>query len=644
MCGIAAHLSRAGPADSRGVSRALRALRHRGPDGSALYAPPGGPVALGLTRLAILAPEEPATVISNEDGSIRAVVNGEFYGFEQIRAGLESQGHRFGTRLDSEVLIHLYEERGFRFLDALRGEFAFVLWDSRSRLLLAARDRFGIKPLCYAVRGGELWLASEAKALFAAGLPAEWDAAAVYQALQVQYLPPSRTLFAGVRQVPPGHLLLAMDGEVQVRRYWDLDYPVCDEPDPGRTEADWVEQVRHDLSEAVRLRLRADVPVACVVSGGIDSSSILGLAARESGRAPDAFTVGFDDAAYDESSIAAEMAARVGGHLHHLRLSREALLEALPDAVCAGEGLAINGHLPAKYLLSRVVRDAGYRVVLTGEGADELFAGYAHLRRDLWLHEGAGAPQLEALVASNTASAGTMLPWGESLPLGSLVRTLGFVPAFLEAKGTLGRRAHALLSDDFLREFADSDPFHRLLADFDVTGQLAGRHPIHQSLYLWNRLALSGYILRTLGDGTEMAHSVEGRVPFLDHHLFESVRQLPPSLLIRGATEKYILREAVRPWVTPTLYHRQKHPFLAPPLALCGSRGAYGLVQDTLRGSGLAAFPFFDRQRVLTWLDSLTQATPEEQRAADPVLMLVLCAALLQEHYRPGASAGDTTR
>ena len=157
-------------------------------------------------------------------------------------------------------------------------------------------------------------------------------------------------------------------------------------------------------------------------------------------------------------------------------------------------------------------------------------------------------------------------------------------------------------------------------------------------------LALSGYILRTLGDGTEMAHSVEGRVPFLDHHLFESVRRLPPSLLIRGNTEKYILREAVRPWVTPTVYHRQKHPFLAPPLALSSSGAAHALVQDTLRGGGLAALPFFDRRRVLAWLDSLVQLAPEEQRAADPILMLVLCAVLLQEHYRPGAAAGDTTR
>jgi asparagine synthase (glutamine-hydrolysing) len=637
VCGLVAWYSEERPVQAEALHRAVSALRHRGPDGEGLWVSGDRRVALGHRRLALVDVAGGAQPLSSEDGAVRAIVNGELYGHERLLAELEARGHRFRTRSDSEVLVHLYEEHGAGCLRHLRGEFAFVLWDGRNRLLLAGRDRFGVKPLCYAQVDGGLWLASEAKALLAAGLPATWDEGAFFHAASLQYVPPDRTLFAGVRQVPPGHVVLAVDGHVRVRRYWDLDVPRLEGARPVRTEAEWVEGVRERLEEAVRLRLRGDVPVAFQLSGGLDSSAVVGLAAREVAGPVHCFTLAFEAEGYDELALAEETAARVGAVLHPVRVGQEALVEGLPEAVAQGEGLAINGHLMAKHLLSRAVREAGFKVVLTGEGSDEVFAGYPHLRRDLLLEGAAGprmAERLGKLEETNLASAGVQLPEGESLPLEAVRRALGFVPGFLEAKGTLGRRVHGVLTEEYLRRFEGRDAYAVLMAGVDVEGQLEGRHRVEQSLYLWTKLALANYILRTLGDGMEMAHGVEGRLPFLDGELYDFARAVPMELKIRGPVEKYVLREAMRPYLTEAVYRRQKHPLMAPPLTLFGSARAQGLVQDVLRSRAFQAQPFFEPGKVLALLERLPTLTPRERVAQEPVLMMALTTALLQERYR----------
>ena len=225
MCGIASVLSWNGPMDEAALRQAVASLRHRGPDGQGIWLSDDRRVGLGHARLSIIDLHTGGQPIASEEGRVHAVVNGEFYGFEEIRRDLEDRGHRFSTRSDSEILLHLYEEFGTQCLAHLRGEFAFVLWDARAGKLFAARDRFGIKPLCYAVADGLLRIASEAKALFAAGLAAEWDHASAFQAMSLQYVLPDRTLFRGVMQVPPGHFLCASDGKIELSRYWDMDLP-----------------------------------------------------------------------------------------------------------------------------------------------------------------------------------------------------------------------------------------------------------------------------------------------------------------------------------------------------------------------------------------------------------------------------------
>ena len=374
MCGIAAIFSRNEPVSEDALRGAVATLRHRGPDCQRHWLSPDRHVGLGHARLSIIDLATGNQPIANEDESARVVVNGEFYDFERIRRELEHSGHRFRTRSDSEIALHLYEDLGVYGLTHLRGEFAFVLWDEAHQTLFAARDRFGIKPLFYSIRDDTLYLASEAKALFAAGVPARWDAEMVYQALTGPGLP-DRTLFTEVHQVPPGYYLLASRGGVRLHRYWDFDYRGAAEPDDPLDESAWVEQFRAALDEAVRLRLRADVPVGCYLSGGLDSSAVLGLAARHAARPIRTFTLTFDQADYDEGRIAEEMAARAGAEFIPIPIRHADLADHFAAAIGHAETLFINGHGIAKFLLSRAVRDAGYKVVFTGEGSDEVLGG-----------------------------------------------------------------------------------------------------------------------------------------------------------------------------------------------------------------------------------------------------------------------------
>ncbi len=642
MCGIVGLVSWRKPLGPETLQPALAALRHRGPDGEGTWLSEDRSVALGHTRLSIIDLQTGAQPISSEDGQVVVSVHGEFYGFEEVRRDLERRGHRFRTRSDSEIALHLYEEWGVGCLQRLRGEFALLLWDQRQRMLLAARDRFGIKPLCCAVRPGKLALASEAKALFALGIPAEWDHSAFFHSVSLQYPPPERTLFEGIAQLRPGHYLLAHDGRVETHRYWDFDCPREGEHRSTSAEPELTAEFLERLDEAVRLRLRADVPVCFHLSGGVDSSALVGLAANHAPAPPHCFTVSFEAGDYDELAIAEETARHVGAKLHPILVRQTDLVESLSDAVFFSEGLAINGHLPAKYLLSQAIRRAGFKVVLTGEGSDEILAGYPHLRQDLLLAGGAetAVEGLAHLYASNAIMAGIQLAHGPGLPLDAVQQRLGFVPSFLRAKASMGLRFRMLLANAFLDRFRDRDCYRLLLDGIDVPGQLLGRHRVDQSLYLWSKLALANYVLRTLGDGAEMAHGLEGRLPFLDHVLFELTRQVPLSLKVRDGVEKHLLRQAVRPVLTETVYRRQKHAFTAPPLCRFHNPTTRTFVADVLHSRAFASQPFFDQGKVLTLLDRLPAMSPSDQLAFDPVLMTALTACLLQERLHLGEGNG----
>jgi asparagine synthase (glutamine-hydrolysing) len=642
MCGIVAFFSRRDPISPAGVSRATQRLYHRGPDGQRHWMAPDERVALGHARLSIIDLRTGDQPIANEDERLHIVVNGEFYGYESIQQELEKSGHWLRTHSDSEIALHLYEELGAQCLHRLRGEFAFVLWDQRNRTMFAARDRFGIKPLFYAFHNETLYLASEVKALFAAGVPARWDAESVSQSVECGGYQ-TRTLFDGILQVPPGHYLIATSKHIQLIQYWDFNYPEARHGTVSGSDADFAAEFRQALEEAVRLRLRADVPVGCYLSGGLDSCAVLGLAAKHRRDPIRAFTLTFDRADYDEEREAREMAAHANADFFPIPIRQDDLADHFGEAILQSETFCFNAHGVAKFLLSRAVRDAGYKVVLTGEGSDEILGGYAHFRRDMLLYNRDG--QDEATVAAllrelndlNPVSRGLLLPHGEAKPLENVRRLLGFVPSWIETFSARSRKMQELLAKDFIERFGARDDYHALFSDLDVRRRLAGRDPVHQSLYLWSKTLLPNYILVMLGDRMEMAHSVEGRVPFLDHHVVEVICRQPVTQKIRGMTEKYVLREAARDVLTDTVYRRQKHPFLSPPATLNPNQKLSILVQDTLRGPVFGAIPFFDQKKVIGLLDNLQTMDEGSQVAIDQVLMLLLSASVLQDGFHLAA-------
>ena len=642
MCGIVGVFSRRSPISPGLIERATESLYHRGPDGQRHWIGFGGRVALGHARLSIIDLTTGDQPIASEDGRTRIIVNGEFYGYESIQKELEQASHRLRTRSDSEIALHLYEDFGTQCLHRLRGEFALVLWDERNRTMFAARDRFGIKPLFYAFHNETLYLASEVKALFAAGVPRRWDSESVSQSVEFGGHP-VRTLFEGVLQVPPGHYLIATEKHIELSRYWDFDYPRADRNGTHRSTADYVAEFRSALEEAVRIRLHADVPVGCYLSGGLDSCAVLGLAAKHRSGPIRAFTLSFDRAEYDEEKEAREMAGKVGAEFFPIAIKQDDLADHFADAILQSETLCFNAHGVAKYLLSRAVRDAGYKVVLTGEGSDEILGGYAHFRRDMLLYNQEGedpseiAKLLDDLERLNPVSRGLLLPDGEAKPLDNVKRVLGFVPSWIETFSARSAKMQELFAEEFWSTYSERSGYQALLSSIDVRGQLIGRDPVHQSLYLWSKTLLPGYILTMLGDRMEMAHSVEGRVPFLDHHLVELVRSQPVTQKIHGMTEKYVLREAVRDVITDTVYRRQKHPFLSPPATLHPKQKLGALVQDTLRSPVLATLPFFDQKNVLGVLDRLNTMDEGSRRANDQVLMTIVSACVLQERFRLAA-------
>lgn len=595
-------------------SRAVAALRHRGPDGQGVWASPDRAVGLGHARLAVIDPAGSPQPLLDESGRLALVVNGEFYDHDRIRAGLLRRGHRLRTGGDSEIALHLYREHGLGFLDHLRGEFALILYDADARALVAARDRFGVKPLCYAaLPGGRLGLASEAKALFALGVPARWDEAAFLQACGTQYVLPDQTLFAGVRQLRPGHALVADDAGVRTFAYWDMDLPP-DELRERPPEAEACERLRAALDEAVALRLRSDAPLCFHLSGGLDSSTVAALAAPRVSRLS-CYTVSFDDPAYDELDQTRRTADALGAELTVVRVTARDRADHFADAVWFAEGLAINGHLPAKYLLAREISRRA-KVVLSGEGADEVLSGYAHFAHDLARHEGEGQAEGAQMLA------GMHLPEGEPLPLAGARAALGEVPAFLEAKATLGRRVRSLLRDEWAARLDALDAPARLASAFDAR-QLSGRHPVDRAAYLWSRTSLANYILRTLGDGTEMAHGVEGRLPFLDHHFFDVARRLPVAHRIRDGVGKVALRRAMAGALPQEVLCRGKHPFTAPP--------AGDWLEDQLSGAGRV--PFFDARRVRAALAARAALPPRERNAWEMALTLAASACVLGERF-----------
>lgn len=637
MCGIVAIFSSREPVLQENLLRATCQLRHRGPDLQKCWLNQAGTTGLGHARLSIIDLETGEQPIANEDGQLHVIVNGEFYGYKPIQDMLEDSGHYLRTRSDSEIVLHLYEDWGTQCLAHLRGEFAFILWDEKNQMLFAARDRFGIKPLFYAYRDGVLYLASEMKALFEAGVPAIWDNESVYQHLSL-CMDNDRTLFYGVQQIPPGCYLLATRNHIKVMKYWDLDYPEH-EPLPYSPvqQAEAIEQLRASLNEAVQLRMIADVPVGCFLSGGLDSSTILGMACQQSSLPVQAFTVAFDHAAYDEGPIAARSAQFTGASYQSVALTQQDFADNLEDAVWHAEMVGHNAHAIARFLQSRAVHDARYKVVLSGDGADEVFAGYIYSRLDSLLcnldqlGERARQRRIDELCRNNPAFRDVLSARERANQQKVMQARLGATPIWLRSMQHSRSVFQSFFAPAFRQAFQARDTLRLFIDKLDVPGQLRGRNAVVQALYLWTRSFLPNQVL--FADRMEMAHGVEVRMPFLDHRVFEYVRTLPTNLLIHNDTGKYILREAARPYITEEIYTRPKHPFTAPHSTLDLNNAFYRQTQEILRSSIFADVPFFDQRAVIHLLDELPQMPYRQRIAYDQILLMLVGICLLQKRY-----------
>ncbi|MCG5515952.1 MULTISPECIES: asparagine synthase (glutamine-hydrolyzing) [unclassified Ectothiorhodospira] len=578
MCGIAGvmHADPHQPVDPETLVAMAAIQYHRGPDGFGYKVQDDRGVGFSHARLTIIDLDENRgrQPFMSPDNNLMLAVNGELYDYKRIRADLTSRGAKFRTKSDSEMVLHMYKDLGLEdMLPHLRGEFGIALYDRQHDRLMLIRDRFGVKPLYWTEVNGKLVFGSELKVLFAhPDVPRRFEAQGLYHQL-MQTMVPGQTAFEGIHQVKPGHVVTIerRHGKFEIRedRYWDMDFPLMSERGGEKDESFYIEGVRDKLMEAVQLRLEADVPVACYLSGGIDSCITLGLAAATQQSPVKAFTIGFDNADYDETAIATEMAESVGADQDVMTLNADHLYDNLVETLWHAERTIYNTLGVAKLLMSRHVNKAGYRVVVTGEGSDELFGGYPSFRRDMFLHgldtlsPAERASWQQMLAESNQLFQGAMLAENE-LHDPALDALVGFTPSCLQPWLASAEHAPGLMAPHLREQVKGYEP-GRAIANALDADMIEGRHPLDKAQYVWIKTMLEGQILTWGGDRVDMANSMEARPPFLDHHLAEFATQLPPSMRIKGRTEKYVLRESMKGLLPKVLYEREKFAFMAPP-------------------------------------------------------------------------------
>ncbi len=652
MCGIAGifHADPKRPVDPETLVAMAAIQYHRGPDGFGYRVQQDRGVGFSHARLSIIDLDEnrgrqPFCIT---DGSIMTAVNGELYDYKRIRADLTLRGVKFRTKSDSEMVMHLYRRLGLG--DAIthfRGEFGIALYDRERDRLVLIRDRFGVKPLYYTEANDALIFGSEIKVLFAhPDVPRRFSDTGLFHQL-MQTVVPGTTAFEGIHQVQPGHFVIIerAHGKLKIRteKYWDMDFPLASErPEHGEeNEEYWIEGVRSQLMEAVQLRLEADVPVACYLSGGIDSCITLGLAAATQQSPVKAFTIGFDDVAYDETAIAREMAESVGADHDIMTLNAAHLYDNLVETLWHAERSIYNTLGVAKLLMSRHVNGAGYKVVVTGEGSDELFGGYPAFRRDLFLHGLDTLPAAERAVwqqlldESNKLFSGAMLAEDE-LDDPALTALVGFTPSCLQPWLAAAAHVPGLLSPQRRAALDGYQPGAAIAAALEGD-MLEGRHPLDKAQYVWIKTMLEGQILTWGGDRVDMANSMEARPPFLDHHLAEFAAQLPPSMRIKGRTEKYVLREAMKGLLPRVLYEREKFAFMAPPAHTDPEKWAAmkALADRYLSDEAIQAAGLLDPDGVkqLFELHDAEGTTVSTQVQLDAVINNMISVQVLHEHF-----------
>lgn len=568
MCGIAGIVgsSLRGAAPLRAeLTQMIERLHHRGPDGYGFFE--DGQAGLAHARLSIIDLEGGSQPIHNEDRTLWVVFNGEIVNYIELRAGLERCGHTFYTRSDTEVIVHLYEQHGLDFVQHLNGQFAIALWDSTRRRLVLARDRTGIRPVFYTVQEGRFLFASEVKALFGArGVPRRLLPAGLGQVFTFWSALAPTTVFEGVLSLPAGHLLVLEDGSANLRRYWDWSFP--QNGAAARPIEDEARELRELLVDSVRLQLRADVPVGAYLSGGLDSSIVTTLIKHFTDTPLRTFSLTFEDGEFDESGFQAELVRYLGTHHTAVHCTRADIGAAFPRAIWHAETPIVRTAPTPLMLLSERVRAEGYKVVLTGEGADEVFAGYDLFReakvRRFWGRSPQSAWRPRLLER--------LYPYLKHSPVAGRAFTQSFFgqgigdmqsPWFAHMpRWQTTQRLWQFLAPEVRAAVAAADPVAAMASQ--LPPEQSRWAPLSRDQYVEAHTLLSGYLLASQGDRMAMANSVEGRFPFLDHRVIEFANALPPGHKLRVLQEKFVLKEAVRGLLPERIRARSKQPYRAP--------------------------------------------------------------------------------
>jgi len=567
MCGIAGILSlrAADKIDLQPLTRMLSIMHYRGPDENGAYL--DNRIGIGQVRLSIIDLASGRQPMCNEEGTIWIVFNGEIFNYIELREQLREKGHHFSTNSDTEVIIHLYEEYGPEMVSELNGQWAIALWDAPKKLLMLSRDRVGIRPLYYAQDAGRLFFASEVKAIFAGStLSPKIDPRSLDQTFTIWSPLPGCSPFQGVEELEPGSTMIVQEGKRVVKRHWELPFFPPSEYDKSSPQ-EISGRLLQLLRDSIKIRLRADVPVGAYLSGGLDSSAISAIVAREINPGLKTFGVRFDEAGYDEGSHQDEMAKFLGCEHHEILADARTIGDAFPDVVWHSEKPLLRTAPVPLFILSKLVSDNGIKVVLTGEGSDEFLGGYDIFKEALIRAFCARQPRSRLRPQLFTrlypdifrdAASRRALPYFFSQNVGQVGDP--FFSHALRWKNT--SRIKQFYSLDFASQLNGYDTLKHALAylpaHFDRLDTLS------KAQYLEARFFLSNYLLSSQGDRMAMAHSLEIRMPFLDRRLIEMAGRIPPVWKVLGMNEKFILKKALTGIVPDSVRKRTKHPYRAP--------------------------------------------------------------------------------
>ena len=594
-----------------------RVIRHRGPDDQGVLLKPG--VGFGMRRLSIIDLAGGHQPISNEDNSVTIVFNGEIYNYRELQKELQSRGHRFRTNSDTETIVHAYEEFGAACVDHLRGMFAFAIWDDREKQLFIARDRVGKKPLYYSVtRGGTLVFGSELKSLLEhPEVERNINPQALDAYFSLGYVPDPISIFENVEKLPPGHHLTFTNGRLTVERYWDFSYQSNGNGGNGHRASDYLDELRALLDEAVKLRLVSDVPLGAFLSGGVDSSTVVALMARHMEQPVKTFSIGFNEDSYDELKYARLTAKRFGTD-HHEFLVTPDICEVVDQlAWHFDEPFADSSAIPT-YVVSKLAREH-VKVVLTGDGGDELFAGYSRYVTE--------RQRSKFDLVPRAVKEGLMDPLSRAMPHGAWGRnylqnvSLDPISRYLDTVSVFtGLNKSSLYSADFSDQLRNSN--HLSLYFHELSRNVKTSAPLDSLLYIDSKTYLPGDIL-TKVDRMSMAVSLEARVPLLDHKLIEFVTRIPAGMKLAGIETKHLFKQAIADLVPAEIINRPKQGF-GVPIQQWINQQLRERIRDTLNDPRTLQRGYVSRSHVELLLDEHERGRRDHAMALWSLLMLEL--------------------